>query len=93
MLGVKKWPQIRGRICGFIIYSVYGGALFGDDEVDAEVFDGGAVFWRDASVGDDDVDFLGVADFCEAAFAKLAGVGKHDGFLCGVHSSFVVLLV
>ena len=72
---------------------MYGGALFGDDEVDAEVFDGGAVFWRDASVGDDDVDFLGVADFCEPAFAKLAGVGKHDGFLCGVHSSFVVLLV
>ena len=61
------------------------GALFGDDEVDAEVFDGGAVFWRDASVGDDDVDFLSVADFCEAAFAKLAGVGKHDGLLCGLH--------
>ena len=57
------------------------GALFGDDEVDAEVFDGGAVFWRDASIGDDDVDFFSVADFCEAAFAKLAGVGKHDGFL------------
>ena len=45
----------------------------------------------DSCVGDDKVDVIDIADFCESSFAKLGGVGKHDHLLSRPHHLLVEL--
>ena len=66
-----------------------GGVLFGDNQVDAQVFDCQTVFLRNAGIGDDDVDVFRVADFCKSSFAELTGISQHDGFLRRLHHFLV----